>query len=64
MKDRQHISLEEILVMLQTAKKFKMYEYYDGYYITIDGKEYLIYADEDITDAFYDLSLKVLPFSS
>lgn len=61
MKDRQHISLEEILVMLQTAKKFKMYEYYYGYYITIDGKEYLIYADEDITDAFYDLSLKVLP---
>lgn len=31
MEDQLHISLEEILVIMQTAKNFKIYEYYDGY---------------------------------
>ncbi len=60
-ENQPHISLEDTLIKLQNAKSFKIYEYYDGYYVTIDKIKYLIYADENIDDDFYYLSLKVLP---
>ena len=62
MSEEPHITLEEALVKLQNAKSFIIYEYYDGYYLTIDNNKYIIYADiDDDIDAFYYLSLKVIP---